>query len=476
MSIFRRKSIKELKAEISKSNLKKELTAIDLLLLGLGGIIGTGIFVLTGLAAAQYAGPAITLSFLLGAVACIFTALAYCEMASMLPVAGGAYTYAYVSMGEIAAMIIGWTMLMVFNFGGATVAAGWSGYVLGIFESFGMHLSPELTKIPSQGGWINLPATFIVLFLTFLLYRGTKEATRLNNILVAVKLITIFIFIYTAVPHVNTALYWKEFSPNGFFGIAAGAGFVFMAYTGFDTLANAAEECKTPNRDLPIGIIGSLLTSAVLYIIVAGLMTSIIHYSQLNNAEPMAVALRSNGVNMAAKIVATGAILAMPTVILTLIYGQSRLILAFPRDGLIPSFLNRVHSRFVTPNRAVLLGGFITALIAGFIPVGTLGQLSSMSTLVVFSSVSLGVMIMRFRAPQENRPFTCPSVYVVASLSLLMCGFLFLQLFVVNWQAYLISMTLGLILYFSFGYRSSKLQSPELAAQVQPISKGGIVA
>lgn len=456
MMSLRIKDLAELKRELGMTALKRNLGAFDLVLLGLGGIIGTGIFVLTGLAAAQYAGPAITLSFLIGGIACVFTALAYAELASMLPVSGSAYSYAYVTMGEAMAAFVGWAVLMVCTFGAATVAAGWSGYVVGILNSSGIHLPEQLTKIPSEGGLINLPAVLIVLFLSVFLIRGTREATKLNGVLVAVKLAAILFFILCSSSHVDS-VNWQVFAPHGFFGIAAGAGFVFMAYTGFDTLATAAEECKNPNRDLPIGIIGSLVGSAILYVIVAGLLTAIVPYSSLNNPEPMAFALRANGIHFGAKLVAIGAISGMTTVILTQIYSQSRILLVMARDGMMPSCFSKINSRFSTPHIGLLVSGFVVILITGFAPVATLGQLSSMATLAVFCFVSIGVMVMRYKKPHEKRTFRCPAVYYVASMSALLCAFLFTQLLPQNWKPYLASTVVGLVVYLVYGYRNSTM-------------------
>ena len=459
MSIFRTKELSEIRKELRNTKLKKNLGATDLVLLGLGGIIGTGIFVLTGLAAAKYSGPAITLSFLIGAIACVFTALSYAELAAMLPVAGGSYTFAYATLGEGFAALVGWLAIMVATFGSATVAAGWSGYVTGILEAAGLHiLPPELTKIPSEGGWVNFPAVFIISLLTFIIYRGTKDAAKLNGILVFVKLSTIVFFLLAAFPHID-AKNWEVFAPNGFLGVIAGAGFVFMAYTGFDTLATAAEECKNPNRDLPIGIIGSLIGSAILYVIVSGLLTAIVPYASLDNAEPMAYALRVNGVNIGAKLVATGAITGMSTVVLSLIFGQSRILFVMARDGMMPPFFGKIHERYSTPSYGVLVTGTIMALIAGFAPVSTLGQLSSMSTLLVFSMVSICVMVLRYKKPNEKRPFRCPAVYLTASLSTLMCLLLLSQLFIENWKPYLLSCLVGLVIYASYGYRNSHLNT-----------------
>jgi len=464
MNRFRLKSLGEVQLEAGKTGLKKTLGATDLVLLGLGAIIGTGIFVLTGLAAAKYAGPSITLSFIMGGIACIFTALAYAELASMLPVAGSAYTYGYVALGEAFAAFVGWAVLMVFTFGSATVAAGWSGYVVGILESSGVHLPMALTKIPSEGGIVNLPAVLITLFLSLVLVRGMGDTTKLNTFLVFVKLAAIGIFVACAVPNVDAAN-WLTFAPNGFTGIAAGAGFVFMAYTGFDTLAVAAEECKNPNRDLPIGIIGSLVGSCILYVIVSGLLTAIVPYPSLNNSEPMAFALRSHGIGIGAKLVATGAIAGMTTVILTQMYGQSRVLLIMARDGMMPKGFALLNQRYSTPHVGIALTGLIIALISGLSPVATLGQISSMSTLIVFGMVSFCVMVVRYKYPTEKRTFRCPAVYWVASISVMLCLFMFAQLLPENWIPYSSSMLVGLVIYGIYGYRNS-LMNPKITPRI----------
>jgi APA family basic amino acid/polyamine antiporter len=455
VQIFRRKQLSEVRDSAGQSGLVKSLGPVDLIFLGLGGIIGTGIFVLTGLAAAQYAGPAITLSFLLGGIACVFTALAFAELASMLPVSGSAYSYAQVTLGEGMSMLVGWTIVMVFSFGSATVASGWSGYVLGILDSAGIQLPAVLTKIPSDGGWINLPAVFIVILLTAIVVRGTQSATRFNGLLVVVKLLAIFLFVFLSVPHVDMKN-WADFAPHGFDGITAGAAVIFMAYTGFDAVATAAEECKNPNRDLPIGIIGSLVGSGILYVLVSGLLTSIVHYSKLNNSQPMAFALRENGISIGATLVATGAIAGMTTVILTQIFAQARILLMMSRDGLMPQCFGSVHPKYSTPYIGIISSGVLVVLIAGFLPVSTLGQISSMATLMVFGFVSLAVMILRYTRPEERRPFKCPAVYWVASLSCGLCFFLFSQLFWTNWKPYLLFSLGGMVIYLGYGYWNSK--------------------
>jgi APA family basic amino acid/polyamine antiporter len=466
MNFFRIKSFSDVRADAQKTEFKKNLGALDLVLLGLGSIIGTGIFVLTGLAAAKYAGPSITVSFLLSAVACIFTALAYAELASMLPVSGGAYTYAYVTLGEGLAALVGWSILMVTVCGAATVAAGWSGYFMGVLTNLGFHFPDTFTKIPSDGGIINLPAFLIVMILSSFLVRGTSDTAKLNAFLVVVKLGAIAAFIVAAIPCVNSAN-WAVFAPKGFFGITAGASFIFMAYTGFDTLASSAEECKNPNRDLPIGIIGSLVGSAILYILVSGLLTAIVPYSTLNNAEPIAHALRMNGVDFGAKIVAIGAIAGMTTVILSQVYGFSRILFVMARDGMLPKTFARLNKRFATPQTGILVGGLLIALVAGLVPVSTLGELTSMTTLSIFTFVSLGVMFLRYKKPDEIRTFKCPAVYVVASISSLLCFFLFTQLLAENWKTYLVSLMIGTLVYVVYGYRNSSM-NPQNAGTLPP--------
>ncbi len=454
---FRTKSLALIKAELSQTEFKKNLGILDLVLLGLGGIIGTGIFVLTGLAAAEYAGPAITLSFLLGAVACIFTALAYAELAAMLPTAGGGYTYIYVSLGEVFAAAVGWLMLMTFTFGTATVAAGWSGYMAGILKAMRLELPAAWHQIPSEGGMVNLPAMFIIALMTLIQIKGAKGAARLNGLLVFVKLGAILIFLVAAIPHFDFAN-WEDFSPNGTYGIIAGAGFIFMAYTGFDTVATAAEECKNPNRDLPLGIIFSLLGSALLYILVAGVLTGIVPYASLKNPEPMTFALRAIGVQTGAKIVATGAVAGMTTVILTLIFGQSRILFVMARDGLLPPLFMRLHPRSNTPALSIMISGAVMALIAGFAPVSALGQIASMSSLATYCFVSIGLMVLRVRYPLEKRPFRCPAVFLTASASALICGVMFIQLFLRNWQPFSAAVSIGLLIYLVYGHWHSKLE------------------
>ena len=343
---FRIKTIENLLAGAKIKPLKKTLGALDLVLLGIGCTIGTGIFVLTGIAAAQYAGPAIALSYLISGVACIFAGLAYSELAAAIPVAGGTYTYTYAILGEFAAWMVACGISLCYTIGGATVAAGWSGYFVGILGAGGYHIPEALTKIPAEGGIVNLPAVCITLLIGFILMRGTKESITLNRILVFIKLIAIFLFIFIAVPHIKVTNWTDNFMPFGLGGVFTGAAAIFFAYTGFDAVATAAEETKNPNRDLPIGIVGSLLVCIVLYIAASLALTGITSYTELNNAEPMAFALRQNGSDIGGAIVGAGALAGMVAVLLVFMYGQSRIFFVMSRDGLLPKFFGKIHRKF----------------------------------------------------------------------------------------------------------------------------------
>ena len=321
-SLFRTKSIESIIEGAKKNSLKKTLGALDLVLLGIGCTIGTGIFVLTGIAAAEYAGPAISISYFLAGLACMLAALAYTELAAMVPVAGSAYTYSYAILGEFIAWLVAWGLILEYTVAASTVAAGWSGYFVGILKAGGIMLPQSLTTVPVDGGIINLPAVCISLFIGLLLTRGTKESIMVNRILVAIKLGVIFLFLFVAAPHVKMENY-ANFFPFGWEGVGIGAATIFFAYLGFDAVATTAEECKNPNRDLPIGIIGGLIICALLYVAVSLVLTGIVPYTDLNNAEPMAYALRANGSNIGSALVGTGAITGMVAVLLVLMYGYS---------------------------------------------------------------------------------------------------------------------------------------------------------
>ena len=452
---FRIKTIENLIAGARAKPLKRTLGALDLVLLGIGCTIGTGIFVLTGIAAAQYAGPAVAVSYLISGVACIFAGLAYSELAAAIPVAGGAYTYTYAILGEFAAWMVACGISLCYTIGGATVASGWSGYFVGIVNSAGYHIPEALTKIPAQGGIMNLPAILITLAIGLVLIRGTKESLMLNRILVVIKLVAIFLFIFIAVPHVQVTNWTDNFMPFGISGVFTGAAAIFFAYTGFDAVATAAEETKNPNRNLPIGIIGSLLVCIVLYVVVALCLTGITNYSELNNAEPMAFALRQNGSNVGGAIVGSGALAGMVAVLLVFMYGQSRIFFVMSRDSLLPKFFGKLHKKFETPYISSIIVTIAVALFAGFVPIQTIASITSLGALFAFVIASLGAMVLRVKRPKLERPFRCPAIFVMAPLAILVCGYLLYSLLVATLTASLIWFGVSVLGYFIYAYRKS---------------------
>ncbi|SMC51244.1 amino acid permease [Sporomusa malonica] len=456
MSLFRKKNIAELIRGTERNGLRKTLGATDLVLLGIGCIIGTGIFVLTGVAAANYAGPGIMLSFVLSGLACAFAALAYSELASMVPVTGSAYTFAYVSMGEVVAFAVGWALICEYTIGSAAVAAGWSGYMVGLLKSAGIVLPAAWTAVPADGGILNVPAILITAILTYLLMLGTRESAALNRILVFIKLACIAFFLFVATPHIDP-LNWQPFLPYGWGGVATGAAIVFFAYIGFDTVSTAAEECKNPNRDIPIGIVGSLVICTVLYIAVAAVLTGVVPYSSLNNSEPVAYALRAIGMNFGSALVALGAICGITTVLLVFMYGQTRVFLAMARDGMIPQSLVKIHPKYGTPHIITMIAGAVVSVLSGLLPINIIAELCNMGTLCAFILVSVGVWVLRRTHPDMPRPFRCPAVGVVVPLAVLLCSYLIANLPVETLTFFGIWYVIGMVVYFTYSRRHSTL-------------------
>ncbi|CVK20866.1 amino acid permease [Sporomusa sphaeroides] len=456
MSIFRTKSIELLKQEASKHSLRKSLTAIDIIMLGIGVIIGTGIFVLTGVAAAKYAGPGLMLSFVLAGITCAFVCLAYSELASMVPIAGSAYTYTYTSLGEFIAWLVGWNLILEYSVGASAVAGGWSAYTVGILKTAGIEVPKALTAVPADGGIVNLPAVLITLFLTFLLVKGVRESANANRILVAIKLAAIFLFIFLAGPKVNAAN-WEPFLPYGWAGVSAGAAFIFFAYLGVDSIATAAEETHNPSRDMPIGIIGSLAVCTVLYITVTAIMTGVVPYSQLNTAEPVSYVLRSIGYNFGSALVGTGAIAGLSTVLLVMIYAQTRAFFAMSRDGLIPSKVCKVHPKYGTPHIITIIVGVAVALISGFTPIHVVAEMCSIGTLFAFIIAMIGVMVLRKTKPDAERPFRCPSLTFVAVCAILFCLYIMINLATGTWIRFVVWSLIGIAIYFLYGRSHSAL-------------------
>lgn len=459
MDLFRKKP---LTAPVSAGGekLSKTLGALDLTMLGVGAIIGTGIFVMTGVAAAEHAGPALVLSFVLAGIACVLSALCYSEFASTLPVSGSAYAYSYVAFGELLAWILGWDLVLEYGVAAAAVSSGWSGYFQGLLEGFGLHLPTALSGAynADKGTFINLPAIIIILLISYLLTRGVKETARFNAIMVVIKLSVVILFIVTGFFYVKPEN-WTPFMPFGFHGVVNGAATVFFAYIGFDALSTAAEEVKRPQRDLPIGIISSLAICTVLYIVVSLVLTGIVPYQSLNVSDPVSFALRFVDQNMVAGLISVGAIAGMTTVLLVLLFGQTRLLFAISRDGLLPEAWSKVSRKTHTPVRSTWLVGGIIAVLTGFVPLDRLANLTSIGTLFAFLVVSLGVIILRYTHPNLKRGFTVPWVPVVPLLSAAACGYLMYNLGKETWIGFLIWLAIGLLIYGLYGYKHSKLNN-----------------
>ncbi|MBZ4201220.1 MAG: amino acid permease [Methylotenera sp.] len=448
-----------------QTDLKKCLTAFDLALLGIGCAIGTGIFVLTGIAAATQSGPAVVLSFIIAGVASAFAALSYAELAASVGGSGSAYGYSYVAFGEFIAWVMGWILLLEYGVGAAAVANGWSGYFINTLSNFNITLPVEFTKAPMLGGLINLPAFAIIWLLTLLLMVGVKESARFNNIIVIIKLSTIAIFIALASLHLNTEN-WHPFMPFGWFstledgkniGVLAGASLVFFAYFGFDAVSTAAEEAKNPQRDLPIGLLASLTFCTIIYIIVSALLTGIVPYTELNVSSPVAFALSKIGYTWASTLVATGVLAGLITVLLVLLYGLTRILFSMSRDGLISPVFSQVNPDRQTPTKIILMCGAIVSIVAGFIPLGELAETVNIGTLASFVMVCVGVIVLRKRQPLLKRPFKNPWNPLIPTLGILSCGALMTFLPAVTWMRFGIWILIGVVVYFVYSMHHSKL-------------------
>ncbi|MHA4871704.1 amino acid permease [Duganella sp. PWIR1] len=461
MSIFRTKNLDEMIANAGKpGGLAKVLGPFDLILMGIGAIVGTGIFVLTGTGAVT-AGPALTLSFVVAAVACGFAALCYAEFASTVPVAGSIYTYSYATLGELAAWMIGWDLLLEYGLATSAVSVGWSGYFQSLLSGFDIHLPVVLSAapgaLPGVTTYINLPALCIMLILTAMLSIGVRESARVNNIMVVIKITVVLLFIVVGARHV-TPSNWQPFMPYGINGMLSASALVFFAFIGFDAVTSAAEEVKRPERDLPIGIIGSLAGCTVLYVIVSAIMTGIVPFKEfLGIDHPVTLALQRAGENWFAGFVDLGAILGMTTVILVMAYGQTRIIYAMSRDGLLPKRLSNVHPRFHTPFLATWIVGIVFGLLAAVVPLNVLSELVNIGTLAAFSLVSIAIIILRKTRPDLKRAFRCPGVPYVPALAVIFCVTLMCYLSWVTWVAFGIWLVIGLAVYFGYARKHSLL-------------------
>jgi basic amino acid/polyamine antiporter, APA family len=519
MGLWTTKDIVSLQAEAAvegEHSLRRVLGAWNLTLLGIGAIIGAGIFVLTGTAAANYAGPAVVLSFVLAGLGCLFAGLCYAEFAAMIPIAGSAYTYGYATLGEFLAWIIGWDLILEYLFGAATVAVGWSGYFTAFFGELGLALPPAFASAPLtvegthtlvrsvlcvnpannllfgldslrtaagavggsaetlcaaaggvlQGGVINLPAMALIALMTSLLVIGIKESARFNNIIVFVKVAIVVLVIVFGFMYVNTSN-WTPFIPAntgtfgeyGWSGIVRAAAVVFFAYIGFDAVSTAAQEAKNPQRDMPIGILASLAICTVLYILMAAVMTGLAHYSELAVPHPVYVAIAKAGPSLKwlGFFINIGAIAGLASVVLVMLMGQPRIFYSMSRDGLLPAVFGKVHPKFRTPYVTTIVTGVAAGLVAGFFPIGLLGELVSIGTLLAFVIVCAGIIVLRYTRPDLPRPFRTPLVPLVPVLGILICGYMMVSLPGDTWYRLLVWMGIGVLIYFAYGRAHSKL-------------------
>ena len=484
MNLLRRKSVTELQTEaLTDHSLKRALGALNLTMLGIGAIIGTGIFVLTGTVAALNAGPAVVLSFTLAGVASIFAALCYSEFASLVPMAGSAYTYGYATLGELIAWIIGWDLVLEYALGAVTVAIGWSGYVVSFLHDVGIDVPCALagargTIVACHDGTqvaavFNLPAVIIIGLVTTLLVIGIKESANFNNVIVFVKVAVVLLFIVGAAHAINPAN-WHPFIPPqtvkdgapvagefGWSGVFTGAAIVFFAYIGFDAVSTAAQEAKNPQKDMPIGIIGSLLICTVLYILVSGIATGIVPYRELNVPDPIAVAADHAGLGWMSTLIKLGAIAGLSSVILVMLLGQSRVFYSMARDGLLPPFVNKVHPKFQTPYLTSIVTGIIVAFFSAILPIRDAASLVSIGTLLAFVIVSVGILVLRLREPNLPRVFKTPWVWFVAPAGAFSAAYLMKSLPWRTWERLIIWFVIGMVLYFGYGVWHSKLASRE---------------
>lgn len=467
MSLFRTKPIEAIGGQ---STLKRCLGAWDVTFLGVGAIIGAGIFVLTGVVAATSAGPAVILSYVVAGLACVFVALSYAELSASIGGCGSAYGYAYAGLGEFIAWIIGWDLLLEYGLGISTVAIGWSGYVSNALGSMGITLPAAITKSPFNGGIIDLPAALIILLLAGLLCIGTRQSTRFNTAIVFIKLIAIAIFIGVSFTHVE-GYHWQTFMPFGWDGVMKGAALVFFAYIGFDAVSTAAEETINPQRNLPIGIIVSLFVCTVIYIVVSALLTLVVPYTSLNVKSPVAEVLLNLNHPVAAGFISAGAIAGLTTVMLVLYYGFSRIFLAISRDGLLPTRFAKVHKKTQTPVSIIMTSGIVMSIVAGLTPIGKLAELVNIGTLAAFVLVCGGVIALRITKPDMPRPFKLGFHPVIPSLGIIFCLYLMFSLPGGTWLRFLIWMAIGIGIYWFYGYKNSLLHGTE-AAPVRILEPG----
>lgn len=476
-NVWNKKPLPQLLSE-SQNGLKKSLTRFNLITLGIGAIVGAGLFVLTGTAAADYAGPAVTFSFIIAAVACAFAGMCYAELASMIPISGSAYTYSYVAFGEVVAWLIGWNLVFGYLLSASTVAVGWSAYLVDFLDDFHILIPSYLTNPPftfdsltgswqSTGAFVNLPAVFIIVLFSTLLVRGIHESAMINNIIVMIKLIIVFVFIGFGFSYIHPEN-WHPFVPAntggfgqfGISGVMRAAGIIFFAYIGFDAVSTAAQEARNPQRDMPWGILGSLVICTVIYVIFSITLTGMSNYTHLNDPAPVIVAINEagSGLHWLRKFVEVGALAGLSSVMLVNLIGQSRVFYAMSVDGLLPPAFKRVHQKYRTPWFSTVFTGLAAAAAAGLLPLDLLGELVSIGVLPAFAAVSIGVLVLRYRHPDVHRPFRTPFFPYFPILGAMTSIGIMLTLPETTWLRLIVWLALGCIIYFCYGLRHSNLQ------------------
>jgi APA family basic amino acid/polyamine antiporter len=484
LQLLATKSIDALHAQESSGNeLRRTLTATQLTLLGIGGIIGTGIFVLTGTAAANHAGPALALSFIVAGFACTLAGLCYAEFAAMIPVSGSAYSYSYATLGEGIAWFIGWNLILEYLFAVATVSVGWSGYAVSLLDQLHLHIPTALASAPfgqigdglhivRTGAIINVPAMAIVAAISTICYIGIKQSASFNSVIVAIKVTVVVLFIVFGMSYINTANWHPFIPPNtgqtgvfGWTGIMAASGVIFFAYIGFDAISTAAQETKNPQRDMPIGILASLVVCTILYVVVATVLTGMVSYKELDVAAPVALALdKYQGLHWLGIPLKLGAAAGMTSVMLVMTIAQARIFFAMARDGLLPPVFGRVHPRFRTPSTGTIVTGASAAIIGGLFPVKILGEVVSIGTLAAFVTVCLGVLVLRRTRPDLPRPFRAPWPWFTCIAGALICGYMMYSLGTATWWRLAIWTAIGILVYVFYGYKHSKVRSTAAAA------------
>jgi len=490
--------------EEGEHTLKRSLGAMNLITLGIGAIIGAGIFVLTGQAAAKHAGPAVALSFVMAGIVCAFAGLCYAEFASIIPIAGSAYTYGYATLGEFVAWIIGWDLGLEYGFGAATVASGWSGYFNSLLQQLHIYLPPQLTATPGTvlvfyherwlpltslpagtdasglqhvTGLFNLLAILAILAVTAVLVVGIKESANLNSVIVVVKLGIVGVFLVLGIWFLlhHPALAWHNWHPFippsdghgnfGWHGIATGAASIFFAYIGFDAVSTAAQEARNPQKDMPLGILGSLVVCTILYILVSTVLTGLVNYTSLNVADPVALGIDATGVSWGSLLVKVGAVFGLGTVMLVMLLGQSRVFFSMSRDGLLPKWASAIHPKFRTPWISTIAVGSVVAILPAFLPVDRLAELVNIGTLLAFTIVCAGVWVLRVRHPDLHRPFKTPLVPLVPILGIVTAVYLMTNLPLITWIVMIVWLLIGLVIYFGYSVRHSKVQALQNVAE-----------